>query len=602
MMSNGKVVSGLALWMATSLTLCALMCLSPLASAELSEDWQVEDPMRTNRTQAVVLQDNDGIVYFMGGVRNMPGGGYGPEVGNVESFNPSTGEWLDLASMPYGVRGAAGALGGDGRIYVFGGVNDSASTYTTTQIYDPATDVWTTGADVPLGVWEAKAASSTADEILVVGGEGAYASTQIYNIADDSWSAGGSLPSDVMAGALLNIGYYSYYIGGSEPGYAAVDTVYRYESWSDSWSIVDPMPVPTAAHAAVVGADNLVYVIGGADNAFNVGLGYNTSYCFNPDSGEWTQLKDIPDGVRYLGAAASADGVIYAFGGNNDTVVLPQVLSLRVMELSSSLSPSEVHAGDSVVVTMSVEFANKGAVTGSDYHAYFLTSEGIPINPVYGWIDGPYSTIAIELEVPVTAEPGILGIVVQWYVGTVTGDVELPQQELQLTVVDAPTLGERVAALEIQVAALEAQLVDVLAQLDAMSSDINATEAILLDGIAMLEDEVSALQSQLDALESAMAAADDDMMDEMELLQDHIGSLEDQMASLESNLSALLNSLDETRESVDDVQASVDSKAENSMLYGVVGLLVVVIVLLIVMMVMGRKPKASPMPPEPPVE
>ena len=499
MIVKNRVVSGLALCIVVSLVLCALTSMSPSASAAFSSDWQVEGPMRGNRTQAVVLQDDNGIVYIMGGVRSMSGGNYGPVVGDLESFNPSTGEWADLAQMPYGVRGAAGALGDDGRIYVFGGVNSSASMNNVTQIYDPETDIWTSGAAVPLGVWEAKATSLESGEIIVVGGEGALTNTQIYDIVDDSWSAGGSLPGAVFAGALLPGDYYSYYIGGSEPGYAAVDSVYIYSGYSDSWSTIDPMPVPTAAHAAVVGPDGLIYVIGGADSALNVEWGYNTSYCFNPSTGDWTQLDDIPVGGRYLGAAASSDGVVYAFGGNNNTDVSHQVFALHVMELTSSLSESEVRAGDSVTVTLTVDFANRGTVTSSDYSAYFVTPEEIPINPVNAWISAPYSTIAIELEVPVTAEPGTYSIVVRWYTSTASGGVELPVQELLLTVVDAPTLEEHVADLE-------AQLFDVLAQLDAMSSDINETRAALLEETATLESELNALQSQLDTLDSMLYA------------------------------------------------------------------------------------------------
>ncbi len=539
MMARKRVVSGLALGFAVSLALCALMCVSPPASGALSADWQVEDAMSGNRTQAVVLQDDDGIIYVIGGVRSTSGG-YGPEVGDVESFNPSTGEWTDLAQMPRGVRGAAGALGGDGRIYVFGGVNSSVIGSNMTQIYDPAADVWTSGAAVPLGVWEAKAASFGLDKLIVVGGEGAYTNTQIYDIAEDSWSAGGSLPGGVFAGVLLEIDYYCLYIGGSDPGYTALDTVYRYDKYYDIWNAGDPMPVPTAAHAAVIGPDGLIYVVGGADSAMNVGLGYNTSYCLNPSTGDWTQLDDIPVGVRYLGAATSADGMIYAFGGNDDTDAHPQVLSLHVMELTSSLSESEARAGDSITVTLTVEFANRGTVTGSDYSAYFVTPEGIPTNPVYAWISAPYPAIAIELDVPGTAEPGTYSVVVHWYTSTTSGGVELPVQELSLTVVDAPTLEE--------------QLSEVLAQLDAMGSDINATEAALLEEVGALESELNALQSQLDALESAMAEADD------------------------------------------DIQTSLDSKAENSILYAVIGLLVVVIVLLIVMMMMSRKRLESPPP------
>lgn len=572
MIVDRRMVNGLVVSVTILLVLSVTASVTSTVSAALSEDWQVMDSMENGRTQAVVLQDNDGVAYIIGGVGNMVGGSYSPAVDNVESYDPSTGEWVDLAPMPYGVRGAAGALGDDGRIYVFGGANDTVATHMITQIYDPATDAWTLGTDVPLSIWEAKAARLSSNEILVAGGEGAGTDTQIYDIEDDSWTAGGSLPSGVMAGALLNLDYNCYYIGGSNLGYSAVDTVYVYTIWSGTWSVAGTMPVPTAAHAAVIGPDGLIYIVGGADSAMNVGAGYNTSYCFNPNSGDWIRLEDLPVGTRYSGAVASADGSVQSLGGNNDTVVLTQTLSLEVMEVSASLSSSEAQAGDSILVTLGVEFANRDAVTGSDYYAFFLTSEGIPVNPEYAWVSGPYPSLAFEIEVPTIVEPGTHSIVVQWYVSTVSGGVELPQQELPLTVVDSPTLDERIDALENQLADLEADLADVLSQLDAMSSDNNDTESTLLD--------------------------------EIESLQDYVGLLEDQITLLESDLGALLDSLEETQDSVDGVQTSVDSKAENSMFYAVVGLLIVVIVMMVVMMIMGRRPKTpEPEPlPEPPEE
>ena len=138
--------------------LCPLGGVSFRASAALPMDWQAETPMAENFTQAVVLQDEDGVIYVMGGARDVTGFNYGPPVPDVVAYDPMTGEWTSKSPMDVGVRGAAGAVGDDGRFYVFGGVNDTVLASRMTQIYDPATDTWSAGTDVPLPIWESKAA------------------------------------------------------------------------------------------------------------------------------------------------------------------------------------------------------------------------------------------------------------------------------------------------------------------------------------------------------------------------------------------------------------------------------------------------------------
>ena len=97
----------------------------------------------------------DGKIYIIGGEDPMVDD---VTVDLVQIFDPQTGEWSQGSSMPKGVYCTdACATSGEfapQRIYVVGGsylpTNGNLLTYTNlTQIYDPRSDSWTTGADMP---------------------------------------------------------------------------------------------------------------------------------------------------------------------------------------------------------------------------------------------------------------------------------------------------------------------------------------------------------------------------------------------------------------------------------------------------------------------
>ncbi|TFG67604.1 MAG: hypothetical protein E4H25_07225, partial [Methanomassiliicoccus sp.] len=454
-MKNERIVSSLAVCIVSLLALCSLASVPPAAGASFTPEWQVGNQMPTNKTQAVVVQDADGMVYVISGVMDIDGYAYTAAVPESHVFDPATGLWSEISPIPVGVAGAAGAVGNDGMIYVFGGNNASLGYIATTQIYDPATDTWSAGTDAPAPLWEAKAAPGMYNDILVVGGFGFGSSMYAYDADTDSWSPLAIAPDEVVAGAFVKDGSYYYYFGGatiSSPD--GTDSLFRYYYWGDSWTTLDAMPVMLSSHAAILGPDELIYVLGGAADGWDVGPGDNSSYCYNPDSGEWTQLNDLPISSRYLGAAMSPEGYVYAIGGNNDTIVLSDVISLQVYRNYASLSETTLSAGDSFAVTLSIDLANVVPQNGIEYMAIVMSSDDTPSNPVYGWVSGEYSSVAFDMTVPVTFGPGDYTVLVSWYIGTDAGGIEFVDIELEFTVLSAYTLEEQVAMLEENLTAL----------------------------------------------------------------------------------------------------------------------------------------------------
>jgi N-acetylneuraminic acid mutarotase/uncharacterized coiled-coil protein SlyX len=510
---------------------------APNARASPVLSWTSEMPMGTTIAQAVVVGAANGTVYVMGGVSDI---GY-TSVAAAYAYDPDTGDWSTLAPMLYAARGAAGSMGLDGKVYVFGG--ESGSSYT--QIYDPETNAWSLGASMLDGAWEAKAATVTNGSIWVVGGEGAAAGyAQIYDPVDDSWSVGRPVPVAVECGALVAVGDDLYYSGGGVAGYTGTTNFYMYDDSAGSWvTTLHPMPIARAAHAMVLGVDGLIYVVGGSSDAFNTGGGaYATVLVYDPAADEWSSAADMSYARKYLGATTTPDGRILALGGNTPSAVLDVVESLQLYEFQYTidLSASSARAGETVLLTLDAQFT----YIDEDFSVVSWHLESVASGTVYNFdsvMIPTNATTSITVDIPVLAPPGDYAVVVESWTIYAAGVYEIVKDEerpLQVLAAPEPT-DALIADLEAQIAALEAQM---------NNSDANLT----------------ALQSQIDALEETLAG-------------------------LNEKLSAVDDKTTETKDSVD---------SSNIMGYVNLALVVVVIVLLLAMMMMGRKGKA-PVPPAP---
>jgi N-acetylneuraminic acid mutarotase len=317
--------------------LMALTVFAPIASAATEPSWNYAFAMGGARSQATVVQADNGIVYVIGGYTTTA------TVATTlnSAYNPSTGTWTALAPLPTATRGASGGIGADGRIYIFDG------TTSATQIYNITTDTWSAGALEPTSghIWEAKSAFN-GDKAYVFGGEGddSYENqTSIYNITADSWSLGADMPDGAKAGAVVADSEYAYYFGGENDSGLATVNVSRYNFAADSWSIMAPLPSALCAEGAAIGPDGLIYVFGGANTALNTGMGtvYSETYTYDRDSNTWATVDDMNIARAWLGAAVS-DNKILAIGGNTPSTVYSTVESLNLLQNLVTLLQSQL--------------------------------------------------------------------------------------------------------------------------------------------------------------------------------------------------------------------------------------------------------------------
>jgi hypothetical protein len=132
----------------------------------------------------------------------------------AEVFDPHTNTWSDTATAMSTTRTGGGtALLPDGRVLVTGGTAANGDVLSSTDIYDPATNAFTTGAAMAQARAGFGIAPLANGDLLVAGGLGAeptataaasgLTSTEIYDPTADTWSPSGDLPAGVILQAMV---------------------------------------------------------------------------------------------------------------------------------------------------------------------------------------------------------------------------------------------------------------------------------------------------------------------------------------------------------------------------------------------------------------
>ena len=142
-----------------------------------------------------------------------------------------------------------------------------------TEIYDPETDIWTTGAPIP-------AFNGTPGEVSL----------------------------EILTSAVLDDKIFVIH----------ENTTYVYDTNTDSWNYGAPFPVhiANAGAGATTGefAPKRIYVMGGYISPRN--FLNNQTYVYNPETDTWTTCTPMPT-LRYHVAVAVVEDRLYAIGGNN---------------------------------------------------------------------------------------------------------------------------------------------------------------------------------------------------------------------------------------------------------------------------------------------
>ena len=233
-----------------------------------SDSWELGPPLPIplHHTMASVA---NGRLYIIGGEAGNPTAGESVFQNGIYMLDEQAGQWLPRAPMPT-ARSGGGSAVIDGKIYVAGGRPPRGSDLA---VYDPAADTWTVLPNVPnqrnhLGV------VAVGNKLYVAGGRfgGGVGSemtdiVEIYDPATNSWSTGASMLAPRAGVTAVSANGCVYLIGGegndADP-MGVFDRNELYDPTTNSWHSLPPLP--TAMHGITGAAflDGLIYVPGGA--------------------------------------------------------------------------------------------------------------------------------------------------------------------------------------------------------------------------------------------------------------------------------------------------------------------------------------------------
>lgn len=251
-------------------------------------------------------------------------------------YNISTGAWTQVADLTVGGvpvrRQMAVGFSVNGKGYVGSGIDKNSTFQKDFYAYDPATGTWSQIASLP-GAARARATAFGLDAVstgYVVGGSSdnnIYLSdVYAYNPAANSWTADQGLPFDNRAGAssfvLNGKGYVlggfnenglSPYFYQYDPGKAGHWITQRQittatdSSFDDTWTTIER----TDGVAMVIGGK--VYYTTGAQSPGNtvgqsIASPNQTTWCWDPATDVWEQRSNYERAGRWQAVGFSLQG------------------------------------------------------------------------------------------------------------------------------------------------------------------------------------------------------------------------------------------------------------------------------------------------------
>jgi N-acetylneuraminic acid mutarotase len=229
-----------------------------------TDTWETKTPMPTPRSQVSACTFN-GKIYVIGG---SSGPSSWTPVSTVYIYDPATDTWSTGADMP-SPRTELSLISVQNKIYAIGGIDGSSTGSKSVDIYDPIANTWSNGSNMPTARGTMPACELDG-KIYVFGGSNGnasgwnhYATLEVYDIATDNWSTKQEMPASLshLTGCVLNNKIFA--LGGTQVDqnmtYAAM---YSYDPKTDTWESEPSMITAREAFKAVV-VNGKIYAIGG---------------------------------------------------------------------------------------------------------------------------------------------------------------------------------------------------------------------------------------------------------------------------------------------------------------------------------------------------
>lgn len=297
-------------------------------NANANQPWQavttsnLSVPLERHETAAAVW---NGKIFVIGGRGLKP----------VDRYDPVTNTWESLQPTPFEIHHIQPLVWND-KIYLVGGFTccyPNEPSLTHIQVYDPATDTWTEGAEIPETRRRGGAAAVLFnDKFYMLGGNtnghngGAVSWFDEYDPMTDSWTTLADAPNARDHFAAVIIGDELVAAGGRQteqpdPFLNTVAPVDIFDFNSLQWRTGNDIPTQRA------GVMNVPYgtevIVAGGEVSENA-VAYDIVQAYNVGTNQWRTLQSMLTS-RHSGGAVVLDDAIHVVaggkrrGGGNET-------------------------------------------------------------------------------------------------------------------------------------------------------------------------------------------------------------------------------------------------------------------------------------------
>jgi hypothetical protein len=254
----------------------------------------------------------------------------------TEIYDPATNTWTAAAASPVPRGGHSAILLTNGKVFVAGGATDqnSISALTTvTELYDPATNAWTTAASMPAPRIYMAMVQLLSGKVLVAGGiDFTYLPAQrtcsLYDPIADGWSTTGALNRERghLPITLLPNGK-ALIIAGHEVPHVPPNDAEIYDPVTGQWTATTPSNAYRSFHTATLLANGSVITVG---STYHGNLG-NSPQVYAPSTGAWTTLLPLTNSREQHTTTLLPNGKLLVAGGHHfsagqDSLALTEII------------------------------------------------------------------------------------------------------------------------------------------------------------------------------------------------------------------------------------------------------------------------------------
>lgn len=334
----------------------SLTAATGLASTELWDFRRMQrlpgPTMTTARALHLAVPLADGRTLLVGGANAL-----GTVLASCEIYDPATNQFTATGSMATPRTLHAACRLADGRVMVAGGTSDLTDTtaaitnvLSSVEIWNPATGQWSAGPALGGRRLAPALVRLSNNQVMVSGGVEvsfflgvplAAVSTpnvQRWNPATNTWTNGPNMPNG-RAGhqynavtladnrVLLTGGTLVPNLLGAANAtpIAAADV---YNPATNTWASF-PMPTARALHSATLLQDGRVVVCGGAQGTLTTPVSIDNVELFTPATNTWTVLAPLRAPRAGHAAERTPDGMVVLFGGQDAVATTNSIETLR---------------------------------------------------------------------------------------------------------------------------------------------------------------------------------------------------------------------------------------------------------------------------------